>query len=72
MSCLCFDLLIFLNIYRAGSEYALLISIIGLTLLRVCGSDLHAYHAPLPGICPTSTEPNILTGEKLPITLGHE
>ncbi|KAF9477659.1 alcohol dehydrogenase GroES domain protein [Pholiota conissans] len=37
----------------------------------ICGSDLHAYLAPVPKF-PTTTEPNDLTGETLPITLGHE
>ncbi|KAF8961445.1 chaperonin 10-like protein [Flammula alnicola] len=36
-----------------------------------CGSDLHAYLATVPKF-PTATEPNELTGETLPITLGHE
>lgn len=39
----------------------------------ICGSDLHAYHAPLPAsTCPTKDEPHYVTGETLPITLGHE
>ncbi|KAI0688591.1 alcohol dehydrogenase GroES domain protein [Cytidiella melzeri] len=39
----------------------------------VCGSDLHAYHAPLPiSACPTIDQAHFVTGEKLPITLGHE
>ena len=38
---------------------------------EVCGTDLHAYLAPSPKF-PTSTEPDPITGESLPITLGHE
>lgn len=37
----------------------------------VCGSDLHAYHARLPNT-PSATEPQAITGETLPIVLGHE
>ncbi|KAF8152928.1 alcohol dehydrogenase GroES domain protein [Crassisporium funariophilum] len=36
-----------------------------------CGSDLHAYLMPVPKF-PTTTEANELTGETLPVTLGHE
>ncbi|KAI0089575.1 alcohol dehydrogenase GroES domain protein [Irpex rosettiformis] len=39
----------------------------------VCGSDLHAFHAPFPeSITPTLTNPHYVTGETLPVTLGHE
>lgn len=37
----------------------------------ICGSDLHAYLATIP-FFPTETVPNSLTGETLPIILGHE
>jgi len=37
----------------------------------ICGSDLHAYLTTLP-VFPTFTKPNELTGETLPVTLGHE
>ncbi|KAF8352039.1 alcohol dehydrogenase GroES domain protein [Amanita rubescens] len=37
----------------------------------ICGTDLHAYLATSPKF-PTSTEPDPITGESLPITLGHE
>ncbi|CAA7263286.1 unnamed protein product [Cyclocybe aegerita] len=37
----------------------------------ICGSDLHAYLAQITKF-PTLTEPNDLSGETLPITLGHE
>jgi threonine dehydrogenase-like Zn-dependent dehydrogenase len=37
----------------------------------ICGSDLHAYLAPMPKF-PTKDEAIELSGEKLPITLGHE
>ncbi|KAF2768070.1 GroES-like protein [Teratosphaeria nubilosa] len=35
----------------------------------ICGTDLHEYMGG-PSICPT--EPHPLTGEKVPLTLGHE
>ncbi|MFT4199255.1 2,3-butanediol dehydrogenase [Gordonia sp. (in: high G+C Gram-positive bacteria)] len=40
----------------------------------LCGSDLHLYfHGPIPPNSPASdTEPHPLTGETLPVTLGHE
>ncbi|KDR68217.1 hypothetical protein GALMADRAFT_146463 [Galerina marginata CBS 339.88] len=38
---------------------------------KVCGSDLHAYLAQMPKF-PTKTEAVELSGETLPITLGHE
>ncbi|KDR76847.1 hypothetical protein GALMADRAFT_225704 [Galerina marginata CBS 339.88] len=44
---------------------------IKVTSSLVCGSDLHAYLAPMPKF-PTKTEAVALSGEKLPITLGHE
>ncbi|KAF9456698.1 alcohol dehydrogenase GroES domain protein [Collybia nuda] len=37
----------------------------------ICGTDLHAYLAPFVKF-PTATVPNEITGETLPITLGHE
>ncbi|TFK31770.1 alcohol dehydrogenase GroES domain protein [Crucibulum laeve] len=37
----------------------------------ICGSDLHAYLTTVVKF-PTKTEANELTGETLPITLGHE
>ena len=37
----------------------------------VCGTDLHAYCVPVQKF-PTQTEAVELSGEKLPITLGHE
>ena len=37
----------------------------------VCGSDLHPFLAAVPYF-PTNTVPNQLTGETLPVTLGHE
>ncbi len=36
----------------------------------VCGSDLHAYLMKVPIYA--STEPHELTGETVPVTLGHE
>ncbi|KAI0634574.1 L-threonine 3-dehydrogenase [Trametes polyzona] len=37
----------------------------------ICGSDLHVYeHSPTTP--PTATEPHPVTGEKLPVGLGHE
>ena len=38
----------------------------------VCGSDLHLYHGALKGATPTATEPHPITGETLPVGLGHE
>ena len=38
---------------------------------QVCGTDLHAYLARTPKF-PTATEPDPITGETLPVTLGHE
>jgi len=37
----------------------------------ICGTDLHAYLVPA-AFFPTDTIPNPLTGETLPVTLGHE
>lgn len=37
----------------------------------ICGSDIHAYVAGLPKF-PTLTTPGPLSGETLPVTLGHE
>jgi (R,R)-butanediol dehydrogenase/meso-butanediol dehydrogenase/diacetyl reductase len=38
----------------------------------ICGSDLHLYHAgPLPP-APTAETPHPLSGETLPVVLGHE
>ncbi|TBU63555.1 GroES-like protein [Dichomitus squalens] len=37
----------------------------------ICGSDLHAWDALLP-VTPTHTEPHVVTGETLPIVMGHE
>ncbi|KAF9460064.1 alcohol dehydrogenase GroES domain protein [Collybia nuda] len=37
----------------------------------ICGTDLHAYLAPFIKF-PTNTVPNEITGETLPVTLGHE
>ncbi|PFH48777.1 hypothetical protein AMATHDRAFT_149132 [Amanita thiersii Skay4041] len=37
----------------------------------VCGTDLHAYLAETLKF-PTATEPDPITGETLPITMGHE
>ncbi|EIW87271.1 alcohol dehydrogenase GroES domain protein [Coniophora puteana RWD-64-598 SS2] len=42
-----------------------------MTLNGICGSDLHMYLHVLSGV-PTLTEPDKLTGETLPITMGHE
>ncbi|KAG6852878.1 hypothetical protein C0991_008391 [Blastosporella zonata] len=39
-------------------------------LSSVCGSDLHAYLSPIPKYA--NSVPNELTGETVPITLGHE
>ncbi|KAF5350470.1 hypothetical protein D9756_008627 [Leucocoprinus leucothites] len=36
----------------------------------ICGSDLHAYLAPIPVYA--NKEPNPVTGETVPVTLGHE
>ncbi|KAJ3566980.1 hypothetical protein NP233_g6658 [Leucocoprinus birnbaumii] len=38
--------------------------------LTVCGSDLHAYLAPVPIYA--SKTPDYVTGETAPVTLGHE
>ncbi|KAJ3503675.1 hypothetical protein NLJ89_g8328 [Agrocybe chaxingu] len=40
-------------------------------VVNICGSDLHAYLTQIPKF-PTLTEANELSGETLPITLGHE
>ncbi|KAF8639232.1 hypothetical protein AX17_001717 [Amanita inopinata Kibby_2008] len=37
----------------------------------ICGTDLHAYHATIFKF-PTATEPDPITGEVLPVTMGHE
>ncbi|HEY4577804.1 MAG TPA: 2,3-butanediol dehydrogenase [Yaniella sp.] len=38
----------------------------------ICGSDLHLYHdGPMPP-APTTNEPHPLSGETLPVVLGHE
>ncbi|KAL4269476.1 zinc-containing alcohol dehydrogenase family protein [Pleurotus pulmonarius] len=37
----------------------------------ICGTDLHAYLQPL-ATAPTFTKPDYLSGETLPVTLGHE
>ncbi|PCH36784.1 oxidoreductase [Wolfiporia cocos MD-104 SS10] len=37
----------------------------------ICGSDVHSYFI-LPTASPTATTPHKLTGEKLPIVMGHE
>jgi (R,R)-butanediol dehydrogenase/meso-butanediol dehydrogenase/diacetyl reductase len=38
----------------------------------ICGSDLHLYHAgPIPP-APTADKPHPLSGETLPVVLGHE
>ncbi|RPD60647.1 alcohol dehydrogenase GroES domain protein [Lentinus tigrinus ALCF2SS1-7] len=37
----------------------------------LCGSDLHAYFSILP-VTPTTLEPHVVTGETLPIGMGHE
>ncbi|KAF4579345.1 hypothetical protein EYR36_001155 [Pleurotus pulmonarius] len=37
----------------------------------ICGTDLHAYLQPL-STAPTFTKPDYLSGETLPVTLGHE
>ncbi|KAF8892877.1 alcohol dehydrogenase GroES domain protein [Infundibulicybe gibba] len=39
--------------------------------IAVCGSDLHAYLAEVPKF-PTANTPDPLSGQTLPITLGHE
>ena len=38
--------------------------------IPVCGSDLHAYQAPVSVYA--TQEPNYITGETTPVTLGHE
>ncbi|KAM6501141.1 alcohol dehydrogenase GroES domain protein [Amanita muscaria] len=45
----------------------------GQVLIKVCicGTDLHAFLARTPKF-PTATEPDPITGETLPVTLGHE
>ena len=40
------------------------------TTISVCGSDLHAYQVPVPVYA--TQEPNYITGETIPVTLGHE
>src|ERR1700753_1248702 len=35
----------------------------------ICGSDLHEFVGG-PGLCPTTPHP--ITGEKVPLTFGHE
>ena len=40
------------------------------TTIPVCGSDLHAYQAPVSVYA--TQEPNYVTGETTPVTLGHE
>ncbi|KAF8991672.1 alcohol dehydrogenase GroES domain protein [Cyathus striatus] len=37
----------------------------------ICGTDLHAYLTELP-MFPSAASPNAITGETLPVTLGHE
>ncbi|KAI0634581.1 L-threonine 3-dehydrogenase [Trametes polyzona] len=37
----------------------------------ICGTDLH-YYKHDPAMPPTATEPHAVTGEKLPVVLGHE
>ena len=36
----------------------------------ICGSDLFAYHSPIP--IPLKDTPHPITGETWPVTLGHE
>ncbi|KAI0773007.1 alcohol dehydrogenase GroES domain protein [Trametes elegans] len=38
----------------------------------ICGSDLHSWHEVIPGLSPTSTTPQPVTQEVLPVTMGHE
>ncbi|KAI0366538.1 L-threonine 3-dehydrogenase [Pilatotrama ljubarskyi] len=39
----------------------------------ICGTDLHTYEGhPMPGITPTATDPHPITGDTLPIVIGHE
>ncbi|KAM5546077.1 hypothetical protein V8D89_000203 [Ganoderma adspersum] len=38
----------------------------------ICGSDLHLYHGAMQDATPTATEPHPVTGETLPIGMGHE
>ncbi|KAI0761327.1 alcohol dehydrogenase GroES domain protein [Trametes elegans] len=38
----------------------------------VCGSDLHSWHEIIPGVSPTTTTPQAITQELLPVTMGHE
>ncbi|KAI0329790.1 alcohol dehydrogenase GroES domain protein [Cubamyces sp. BRFM 1775] len=40
--------------------------------LQICGSDMHSWHAPLPGVSPTATQPHPVTNDKLPVIMGHE
>ncbi|KAH9910436.1 alcohol dehydrogenase GroES domain protein, partial [Amylocystis lapponica] len=40
-------------------------------LLIVCGSDVHAFFTPTP-VHPTLTKPSYVTGETLPVVMGHE
>ncbi|KAJ3547819.1 hypothetical protein NMY22_g1500 [Coprinellus aureogranulatus] len=35
-------------------------------------TDVHMFCVPLMSLAPTASKPNKLTGEKLPITLGHQ
>ncbi|WP_199743002.1 alcohol dehydrogenase catalytic domain-containing protein [Nocardia stercoris] len=39
----------------------------------LCGVDLHMYfHGPIPTVTPSADQPHHVTGETLPIVLGHE
>ncbi|KAI9060014.1 GroES-like protein [Trametes sanguinea] len=42
------------------------------SILPVCGSDLHSWHAIIAGVSPTSTKPHPVTKETLPVIMGHE
>ncbi|KAI0329791.1 L-threonine 3-dehydrogenase [Cubamyces sp. BRFM 1775] len=38
----------------------------------ICGTDLHTFHGEVPAYVPTATKPHPITGETLPVILGHE
>ena len=59
---------------RCGSEYSFFCGIMFAQLsLSVCGSDLHAFQEGLSeNFMPNDKNPHPITGETLPVTLGHE
>ena len=51
-------------------DYA--VALYPLVLRTVCGTDLHTFHGEVPAYVPTATKPHPITGETLPVILGHE